>query len=388
MQIIPLVLRVNRIFAGINRGAEAAIQLFRSIAAKSILIHPKSSIIRIDCAMSIRILSLLVGLFALITVRPLRAQDRPSSIFEQLTQKEMNRLTLEVDLTTLLAGRKTNKYFPARLSLEKGGSWEVEVKPRGRYRRKVCEMPPLKIKFKKKALQAQGLDTLNEIKLTIPCHQDEQGNELVVKEYLAYRMFEQLTPVAVRARLVRLTLVDTHIGKEIQMTALLLEDEEETAKRFHGQLIEEYGLPVDSLLVNQAALVTVFQYMIGNTDWDINMIRNVRTIRSMEGGKVIVIPYDFDFSGLVNAPYATPSSESGLRNVRERFLVNTGLSPEALRRAALRIKSSKPALMALCKSKYLSADSTTDLQEYLESFFGQIGSFLEPAPNSRPLSAD
>lgn len=338
--------------------------------------------------MSIRILSVLIGLFSLLTIRPLRAQEQPASIFEQLTQKEMNRLTLEVDFTTLLAGRKTNKYFPARLSLEKGGSWEVEVKPRGRYRRKVCEMPPLKIKFKKKALQAQGLDTLNEIKLTIPCHQDEQGNELVVKEYLAYRMFEQLTPVAVRARLVRLTLIDTHIGKEIQMTALLLEDEEETAKRFHGQLIEEYGLPVDSLLVNQAALVTVFQYMIGNTDWDINMIRNVRTIRSMEGGKVIVIPYDFDFSGLVNAPYATPSSESGLRNVRERFLVNTGLSTEALRRAALRIKSAKPALMALCKSRYLSADSTTDLQEYLESFFMQIGSFLEPAPNSRPLSAD
>lgn len=338
--------------------------------------------------MSNRLTCVIIGLITWILTQPLLAQERPSSIFEHLTQKEMNRLTLEVDLTTLLAGRKTNKYFPARLSVEKGGSWEVEVKPRGRYRRKVCELPPLKIKFKKKALRAQGLDTLNEIKLTIPCLQEESANELVVKEYLAYQMFEHLTPVAVRARLIRLTIVDTHVGKEIPMTALLLEDEEETASRFHGQLIEEYGLPADSLLLNQAALVTVFQYMIGNTDWDINMIRNVRTIRSMEGGKVIVIPYDFDFSGFVNAPYATPSSESGLRNVRERFLVNTGVPPEALRRAALRIKSSKAALLALCKSKYLSASTTEELQNYLHSFFDQMGNLLEPTQNSRSSSAD
>ena len=44
-----------------------------------------------------------------------------------------------------------------------GKTYQVEIKPRGKYRRKVCEEPPLKVKFSKKALRAEGLDTLNEV---------------------------------------------------------------------------------------------------------------------------------------------------------------------------------------------------------------------------------
>jgi hypothetical protein len=294
-----------------------------------------------------------------------------SSIFQYLTQKEMSKITLELDLTTLLEGKKTNKYFPAVLQTASGEKWEVEVKSRGKYRRKVCEIPPVKIKFKKKALLKAGLDSLNEIKLTIPCYDDNRGDELVVKEYTAYRMFEHLTAACVKARLVKLVLIDTHVGKKYNMTAMMLEDEEETAKRLNGQIVEEYGLPLDSLILNQAALVSVFQYMIGNTDWDLSMIRNVRTIRSKESGKVLVVPYDFDFSGLVSAPYSSPSSESGLKTVRERFLMSNGLPPEHLRKAANRLKSAQTEFYTLCRSKYLSDNASDDMMEFLEGFFEQ-----------------
>jgi hypothetical protein len=282
-------------------------------------------------------------------------------------------MTLEADITTIREQKKTNQYFPGVLTTADGQMYKVELKPRGRYRRKVSEIPPLKIKFKKKELVSQGLDTLNEIKLVLPCFDNDQGDQLVIKEYLAYRMFEHITGASVRARLIRLTIRDTHVEKSKQtMYAILLEDEEETAARMKGSIVEEYGIPPDSLYAHQAALVVLFEYMIGNTDWEIAMMRNVRLIRSVESGRVLVIPYDFDFSGLVSAPYATPASESGLRNVRDRFLMSSGIKVEALKKATQVLKSARKDFIDICHSKHLNRETSEQMVNYLETFFTQI----------------
>jgi len=297
------------------------------------------------------------------------------SIFEYLTQETAAKMTLEMDLTTLLANRNSEEYYPALLTLATGKSYQVKVRPKGKYRRKVAEIPPLKVKFPKKTLQEEGLDTLNEFKLVLPCYDNFLGDELVVKEYLIYRMYEHLTPISVRARLVKLTLRDTHVEKSRKtLFAILLEDSEETVARLNGVETEQYGLPVDSMMVNQAALVAMFEYMIGNTDWDVSMMRNVRLIRSNETAKVLLVPYDFDFSGLVSAPYASPSSESGLLTVRDRFLMANGIPLEALRRATRALRLAKDEFYAICQSKYLSREASAQMVEYLDTFYRQIDS--------------
>lgn len=299
--------------------------------------------------------------------------NKPGTIFEYLAREEAVKMTLEADMTTLLASRQVDEYYPALLTLSDGKSFQVKIKPKGKYRRKVAEVPPLKIKFTKKSLQAEGLDTLNEVRLVLPCYDNILGDELIIREYLTYRMFEKLTGASVRARLVKLTLRDTHVEKSRKvMYAILLEDNEETAARLNGVLVEQYGLPVDSTILYQTALVAMFEYMIGNTDWDISMMRNVRLIRSAESGKILVIPYDFDFSGFVSAPYASPASESGLLTVRDRFLMANGIDRDALRRATQILKSAKPDLYAICRSKLISRDSSLELMGYLDTFFDQI----------------
>ena len=298
---------------------------------------------------------------------------RPKSIFELLTAKEATKMTLETDLTTIIEQKKTNLYFPATLRSEDGKVYRVEVKPRGKFRRKVSAFPPLKLKFKKKDLVADGLDTLNEIKLVLPCYESEKGDELIVREYLAYRMFEHLTDVSMRARLIKLTIRDTHVEKAKKpMYAILLEDEEELVARLHGTLNEAYGTPTDSLHTYQAALTVMFQYMIGNTDWEISMLRNVRLIRAPESGKTLLVPYDFDFSGLVSAPYSSPNSDTGLKTVRDRFLMSNGLKPEALKKALNTLKAAEPTFLALCKSKYIDYDATKDMVGFLQTFFEKV----------------
>jgi hypothetical protein len=301
------------------------------------------------------------------------ALQKTPSIFEHLTKTDAAKYTIEADFTSIIANKKTNQYFPAALLSEDGKSYKIELRPRGKYRRKVAEIPPLKIKFSKKLLKAEGFDTLNEIKLVLPCFDNTEGDELIIKEYLAYRMFEQLTPFSIKARLIRLTIHDTHVEKsKKQMYAILVEDEEESTARMKGSTVEDYGIPPDSLLMNQAALVSVFEYMIGNTDWEIAMIRNVRLVRAPESGKVLVMPYDFDFSGFVSAPYASPSSDSGLRTVRDRFLMASGIKQDALKRATQLIKSNQSKLEDICRSKHLSRQTIDQITAYLDTYFEQI----------------
>ncbi len=301
--------------------------------------------------------------------------DTLRSIFEYLTTAEGMKMTLEADLTTIIANKKTNQYFPGTLITESGKTYAIELRPRGKFRRKISEIPPLKIKFKKKLLAAEGLDTLNEIKLVLPTVDNAAGDELIVKEYLAYKMFERLSPASVRARLIKLTIRDTHVEKSKKtMYAILVEDEEETCARLKGSPVSEYGIPTDSLIAHQAALSVMFEYLIGNTDWEIAMMRNVRLMRSNETGKVIVMPYDFDFSGLVSAPYASPSSESGLRTVRDRFLMSSGLKLEHLKRATQAIRAAKKDLYEICRSKYLSKTTAGEMIDYLNTFFQMVES--------------
>lgn len=297
----------------------------------------------------------------------------PKTFFEYLTQTESAEIILETDLTTLMANRRTNEYEPAVLTLANGKSYQVKVMPKGKFRRKIAEIPPLKIKVPRKTLLAEGLDTLNEMKLVLPCFDTREGDELIVKEYLVYQMFERLTKACVRARLVKVTLRDNHVEQlNKKMYGLLVEDNEETAARLNGYEVEQYGLPMDSFLLHQAALVALFEYMIGNTDWDVSMMRNVRLIRSRDHDKILLTPYDFDFSGLVGAPYASPSSESGLETVLDRFLMANGISTEALRQATQIINSAKKDIYNLCYTKHLPGEVSKNMHHYLDTFFNNI----------------
>jgi len=321
-----------------------------------------------------RITSILTIIAFLFTLTSAIAQRKMTTIMEAIGQNEGERVTIEMDLTTIMAQRNNDSYFPAAVMTDNGLTFKAEVRPRGKYRRKNAVYPPLKLKFKKKELIAAGMDTLNEIKLVLPAFDNSMGDELVIREYLAYKMFEKLSPVHVKARLIRLTIKDTHVEKSKKnMFAILVEDAEETAARYNGVEVEEYGISPDSLATNQAALMVMFEYMIGNTDWDISMMRNVRLLRTQAGGKILSLPYDFDFSGLVSAPYASPSSDTGLKTVRDRFLMANDIKPDALKRAVMNIRKNRQALYDICRNRFVSRETSDDMMLFLDTFFNQIG---------------
>jgi hypothetical protein len=319
----------------------------------------------------------------------LRAQQAPTSVFDFLTATDNAPVELAINLDSLQKYRKTITYLNAEL---KGGDglgteFKVEVRSRGKYRRKRCELPPLKLKFKKSALRKHDLDTLNEIKLVIPCSDDPTSEEQVLREYTAYRIYETLTPYHVRARLIELKMVNTGAkGGTRTMTAMLVEHDEQVAKRLGGTIIQEWGIKAEQMHTDEAALMLCFEYLIGNTDFDITAFRNNYQFVPNGDTKIITIPFDFDFSGLVNAPYASPNSETPLKNVRDRCLMKSDLPAESHQKALQTVRQHQTEIMALCQNKGLRKKTSAEMTAYLDHFF-QSTAGLQEVPPVLPMPA-
>lgn len=292
------------------------------------------------------------------------------SVFDYLTQEEGAKIQLDLDLTALLQNRKKAEYLTAVLTDNAGKAFDVSVRTRGKFRRRRCEIPPIKLKFAKSGLREAQLDTMNEIKLVLPCAGQEADEELIVREYLIYRMFESLSPdYCVRARLIRLHLKDSAKKRPQRMLAMLVEHEEQVSGRLRCGVFKEWGIKTEQLHTEQAALAVLFEYLVGNTDWEIASSRNMMLLQPPNGEKVRPVPYDFDFSGFVAAPYASPNSECNIRTVRDRCLMDPGISAEAFQQALRTILEAKPQLYTICRNKHLSSTGYDDVVKYLDSFF-------------------
>lgn len=302
------------------------------------------------------------------------------SVFDYLTQEEGAKILLELDLDSLMDNRKNAQYIPATLTDELGKSFKLEIRTRGKFRRKRCEIPPIKLKFHKDSLQEDQFNAMNEIKLVLPCADRPENDQLIVREYVAYRMYEGLNPdFSTRARLIRLHLKDHKKKRPKKMFGLLVEHEEQVSARTNCSIVQEWGVTPDKLNADHTALMVLHQYFIGNTDWEILSCRNIMLLQPPDSAKLIPVPYDFDFSGLVSAPYASPSAESGVLTVRDRYLMANGIDEQAIRNARDKFLAAKKSLYAWCKNSNLSSESSELMTAFLDIFFKAVEAD-EPVP--------
>ena len=91
-------------------------------------------------------------------------------------------------------------------------------------------------------------------------------------------------------------------------------------------------------------------------------------------GTVIPIPYDFDFSGFVNPPYATPPEELHISDVRQRYFRGYCVHNAQSAAVAAQMRAARPQLLAtLASTPGLDAKSLSRAQNYLNGFFNDIG---------------
>ena len=195
----------------------------------------------------------------------------------------------------------------------------IKARTRGIWRLKNCEFPPLRLDFPNKEPQGTPFDGLNKPKLVSYCKNDDDYEQYVLQELQLYRIYNLLTPMSHRARLLRLTYADSASGEALTTRyAIMLEEPEEMAARFDGTIIEQKGARAADLEPQHALLVGLYSYFIANTDFSVAGLHNFELLAKGDG-TVIPVAFDFDFSGAVNARYATVDPSLDVSRVRDRL---------------------------------------------------------------------
>jgi len=316
--------------------------------------------------------SLVLGLLSILAITSTNAQK---SIFDVMNHKEVLSVTLTADFAALDSARRTADKHKAVLTFEDETgtqqNWNVKLKTRGNFRRLKCEMAPLKIGFKKKDLKAAGLAQFDDMKLVTHCVANKsEAKSLLQKEYLAYKLYNELTEYSYRVQLLKINYVDAVTGRKTKHWAFLIEDTAELKERISATAkVEKYlNLPRDTFHDGLLKVASVFQYMIGNADWDVQVGRNVKYF--VKDGKVLLIPYDFDFSGLVNAPYAIPNPNYGIPTVKTRIFMGYKEDAEKLKGTLAFFKTKRIALLeTVDKFKTLDESTRAELLYYLDTFY-------------------
>ncbi len=195
----------------------------------------------------------------------------------------------------------------------------LKVRTRGNFRRDKsnCYYPPLRLNFSKTKTPPNTLFTgQDKIKLVTPC----RDQKYVIHEYLVYKMYNLLTPLSFRARLVKVIYEDTEKGKTSDpLYGMLLEDKEQMAERNQAKNFNRNKIRPNKTEKELFLRMAVFQYLIGNTDWSVQYQHNVKLVVRDSSIRPTAVPYDFDHAGIVRAPYARPAEALQLRSIQERM---------------------------------------------------------------------
>jgi hypothetical protein len=275
----------------------------------------------------------------------------------------------------------STKTYPATITLPQPDgssiSRPLRLRGRGHTRRdlKLCDFMPLRLEFDKAQVAGTEFAGNSALKLGTHCRSVSVFEQYVLREYTAYRVFNLLTPYSFRARLARATYVDAGTKRTIgERYAMFLEDADDVAKRMEGRINEQRKYNFDRLEPDYLTLMTLFQYMIGNTDVAITAQHNVRVVETPAGLRYPV-PYDFDYAGLVNASYAVVdrSRIRGITTVRERLYLGPCRTHSELEPHFAKMRAVKPEIYALYDQvPGFTDDSRRDAKSYLDGFYRTI----------------
>ncbi|MEZ4417811.1 MAG: hypothetical protein R3E10_18800 [Gemmatimonadota bacterium] len=283
-------------------------------------------------------------------------------------------LRLVADLEALKADRASeNPERASRIQVEGAAdAIAVDVRTRGNFRLRpsTCPFPPLRLDFPRSKVAGTLFEGQDKLKLVTYCRDRDSTEQDILEEYLAYRLFNELSDWSFRVRLARVTYVD-ELAREDPVTrfGFLIEDDEAMAQRLGGAIVETPLFDPRDYDASAHLTASLFQFMIGNTDWSIVEFHNAVLLKLSDGRHVPVF-YDFDFSGLVDAPYAEPNPTLGIKSVKDRLYRGFCTEDGVLRGVVDRFLAREEATYRLVDELVaLSGRNRGRAKKYLGDFF-------------------
>jgi hypothetical protein len=314
----------------------------------------------------------------------LKAQEEDSSnihviptdidMFEDPTPME---ITLTLNLKQYQKEKFEGEYIPVQFLYEVNDSIrvvkDVRIKARGQFRREHCTFAPFWLNIRKADVANEHLQEVKRMKVVTHCNGGKSYSNYVLKEYLTYKIYNLISPVSFRVRLIHMTYIDT--GRRNKVTenwAFLIEPEEMLAERVEGMVVKNDELSMRHMRPEQFDVAALFHYMIGNPDYSIAGRHNMKILGLDEFGSkgYTPVPYDFDYTGLVNAYYAVPGENLGITSVRQRYFLGLCREDSEYQMAIDHIQNLRGEILEEVQNfTYLNDKDKKDMISYLEAYF-------------------
>ena len=297
------------------------------------------------------------------------------------------RITINGPVDTIAkADEESQAVYPGTLTV--AGTAEalpIQLAQRGITRRKgdVCQFPPLRVVFNQPPPAGSLFAGQRKLKLVTHCRASEGFQQYVLMEYATYKLYNQLTPLSFRARLAKVDYVDPAGRPIISRIGFFLEEIKDVAHR-NGMSAAKVGerIPVPRLRPADSGRVGVFEYMIGNLDWAMQAgppgdecCHNNPLVDAGGGSaaSLVPVPYDWDFSGLVDAPYAVAPDGINVNSVRQRRYRGFCRFNSEARAAIADFRARQAPLMATFASvPGMDPRTVKKATNYLGGFFADI----------------
>jgi len=308
-------------------------------------------------------------------------EDTLQADLELFSNDEILEISLRFDITYYTRKKPKDEYLDAiltyRINDKDSINKEIRLKSRGEFRNQFCDFPPIRLNFKKAKFNSDELNNIEKLKLVTHCQYGNEEN--LFKEYLVYRLYNVLTENSFRVRLLKISYIDTNPkkkNKSINAYGFLIEPLNLLADRTNS-------IPVISTTLNQTNIIpemmdrlAIFNYMVGNTDWSVTNQHNCKVLclpNSTMPDLGMIVPYDFDYTGLVDARYAVPTEGLGINSVRERIYVGICRSEEVFRNALLEFSDKKEEFYRIINEfPNLSEKTKKKMLRYLDEFYTGI----------------
>jgi hypothetical protein len=250
----------------------------------------------------------------------------------------------------------------------------IKIKVRGNFRKNPvnCDFPPLRLNFSRTTVMNTVFMGQDKVKLVTHCRSRKDLYEQnVLKEYLAYKLYNLFTEESYHVRLVHLTYADTEGRVDtLRKMAFLLEPNQQLARRNGCEIFKVKQVQQNRTHQQKTTMMSVFQYMIGNTDWSVWALHNVVLMKKDARGLPIVVPYDFDWCGLVNAPYAHPSEQLPIESVRDRLYRGFCRPDAELQPILEEFRQRREEIYQTCRDvPFLSEKELIKILKYMDQFY-------------------
>ena len=282
------------------------------------------------------------------------------------------------EITTIIRDNKEQRgYHPAAVIYKDGSGpaveIAVEIKTRGRFRRnpRNCNFAPLYLRFKKDAVKKTIFKGIKKLKLVTHCQSKKTIYEqYMLHEYLVYRLYNILTEESFRVRLLNITYTDTgRKGRQMKKMGFFIEPVEMVAERNQATYWDIEKNPKYSIDSEQSCFLSVFQFMVGNTDWSFIADHNVKRILPADG-PTIGVPYDFDYAGIVRAHYAVPIEKVKSTSTKDRYFQGFCQKDSVFASVFKRFNAKKAAFYSLYETfPHITNSYRKKTAKFLDRFF-------------------